>query len=175
MAKIVYVVAQNYRDAEYHVAAANLGAVEHDVASFSTGTVQGADGKSAEATLTVDDIDVNAYDGIAIAGGPGIGAVLYKDPEKSAKLVSKVKEFNSAGKLVAAICLAPIALAKAGIISGKNVTVWDDGKGTQKGEMEAAGANCTMAPLEKAGDIITADGPSSAAAFGKAIAEYFGL
>src|SRR3712207_8203371 len=40
----------------------------------------------------------------------------------SKKVIDLVREFNEHGKIVAAICAAPIVLDKADIIKGKNVT-----------------------------------------------------
>ena len=69
--------------------------------------------------------------------------------------------------LLAAICIAPSILANAGLLEGKKVTSYS----SEASNIKSKGANYTSRPVEQDGKIITADGPGSAKAFGKAIAE----
>jgi 4-methyl-5(b-hydroxyethyl)-thiazole monophosphate biosynthesis len=39
-------------------------------------------------------------------------------------LAEEIKEFNNAGKMLAAICAAPIVLAATGVLTGKKVTCY---------------------------------------------------
>ena len=48
------------------------------------------------------------------------GSTNLRDNEK---VQSLIKKYNEENKIVAAICAAPIALAKAGVIEGKRVQV----------------------------------------------------
>lgn len=170
--KLAFVVAEQYRDPELDNTIAQLKNHDIIITSSKTGIISGADGGSCEATLLTNDIVIENFDGIVLIGGPGMSQeIAAKSPLYSAAM-EKVKAFNSAGKLVAAICISPIILADAGIVSGKTVTVWNDGNSTQKTQMEAAGATCTLAGVEKDSNIITANGPTAAPDFGKAIAEF---
>src|SRR3990170_644591 len=66
------------------------------------------------------DINSDEYDGIVLPGGsPG-----YLNLGKSSKIIEILKKFDSAGKLIAAICGAPSVLAKAGILEGKKATIF---------------------------------------------------
>jgi len=67
--------------------------------------------------------------------------------------------------VLAAICLAPAILAKAGILKGKKATVWEGARN----KVVAGGAAYREGPVVIDGKIITANGPSAAAQFGKSI------
>lgn len=67
----------------------------------------------------IDNIDnILNYDAIVIPGGMP-GSTLLRDNEK---IIKFYQEMYKAGKLVAAICAAPIVLSKAGILEDKEVT-----------------------------------------------------
>ena len=68
-------------------------------------------------------------------------------------------------KVLAAICVAPITLARAGVLEGKRATTSLAGS-----VIEAEGATYTGALVERDGLIITANGPAASDAFGRAIA-----
>ena len=80
------------------------------------------------------------------------------------------KKFFEDKKLVSAICVAPAILANAGILKDKKVTGWSGVKEV----LEANGAIYTGRPVQVDGNIITADGPSSAQEFGETIAQSVG-
>ncbi len=67
--------------------------------------------------------------------------------------------------MLAAICLAPVTLANAGLLKGKRVTVWK----SEAGRVKAGGGIYTGSGVETDGRIITADGPESAEEFGRAL------
>lgn len=67
---------------------------------------------------------------------------------------------------MAAICFAPITLARADVIRGKRVTA---GYLNPK-FLEEAGAIYIDAPVERDGLIITTNGPDASRAFGEEIA-----
>ena len=52
--------------------------------------------------------------------------------------------FNKPGKIVGAICIAPVILARAGILKGRKATVFPDGKD----DLEKEGAVYTKARVE---------------------------
>jgi len=63
---------------------------------------------------------------------------------------------------LAAICIAPVTLARAGLLKGRKTTVWS----SEAGKLKAAGAVYTGKSLERDGNIITASGPTAAIEFG---------
>lgn len=162
--KIVMVIAkQNFRDEEFQVP---KGILEKDgaeviVASSSLATSTGMFGASATPEVLVSDVKAENIDAVIFVGGSG--ASEYWNDKTSHELIKKM---NDLGKVVAAICIAPVTLANAGILRGKKTTVWK----SEAGKLEAKGASCTGKTVEIDGNIITADGPGSAEEFARAIA-----
>lgn len=114
---------------------------------------------------TFSEIDLKAYDAIVFIGGGG-AATYFKDPTA----LELAKKADAAGKVVAAICIAPTILANAGLLKGKKVTAFE----SEKCNMESKGAKWTGERLTVDGRIITASGPEAAREFGKAIAKALG-
>jgi protease I len=107
------------------------------------------------------NVNSDDYDAIVFIGGQGTPA--YFDNKQAQNLA---KEFNESGKIVAAICIAPVILARAGILSGKKATVFPSGRN----DIKAVGTY-TGNKVEKDDNIITGCGPEAAVDFGKAIVE----
>jgi len=174
MKKLLFIVVPNFQEMELFETKKVLGPDFHvQIASNTMSAINGIEGSDVVPNLFIENAVPADFDGIVIIGGGGMFDVIEKDPTTTHQIVAQVKAFNTAGKLVAAICVSPVLFAKAGIVSGKKVTCWDDGKGTQKTEIETAGATFTGAPVEVDENIITANGPPAAPEFGEAIKKYF--
>ena len=116
-----------------------------------------ADKKIEEINNTLD------YDAIVIPGGMP-GSTLLRDNKK---IIEFYQTMYNSGKLVAAICAAPIVLSAAGITDDKEVTSYP---GFDKE------INCKSYNSEKAvvvdKNVITAQGPAVAILFGYEIVNY---
>jgi protease I len=110
--------------------------------------------------VTLDKVDPKAYDAVVFIGGSGASEYFDYLPARQVA----VKAFE-AGKVVAAICIAPATLANAGVLKGKKATCFT----SVKDALMRGGARLSTAPVERDGQVITADGPQSARAFGEAI------
>lgn len=161
---VLIVASENFRDEElFDTKRALEGAqIQTVIASTKTGRLDGVLGGSAEAQILVSSIDVNDYDAIIFVGGPG--ATQYFDDAAALDIARKAA---GKSKLLAAICIAPTTLANAGVLKGVKATCFS----SERLKLEKAGAVYTGSPVEKDGLIITADGPRSAAQFGKTIAD----
>lgn len=81
--------------------------------------VSSAHGVRVMADKKLLEVNADEYDGIVLPGGsPG-----YLNLGKSSKIIEILNRFDSAGKLIAAICGAPSVLAKAGILERKKATI----------------------------------------------------
>jgi protease I len=83
------------------------------------------------------------------------------------KLQSLVRSFFEHGKVVAAICLSPVVLARAGILAGRQATVYPSPDAIR--EMKKAGANLVSVPVVADRQIVTGNGPEAAAQFADAV------
>lgn len=163
--KVIFVVApSDFRDEElFHpkeVLEANGASTA--IASLSKGALQGVMGGTAQATLSLNDVKAENFDAIVFVGGSG--AQVYFNNSKAMALA---REFLSAGKITSAICIAPSILANAGLLKGKKATCFS----SEAANLKAKGATYTGKAVEVDGLLVTADGPSSAKAFGNEIAK----
>jgi len=164
MARALMVIAPDtFRDEEYaHPKEVLEGrGVLIDTASLRRGTCRGRFGLTAEAGLTLAEADAGDYDAVIFVGGGG-AEVYFDDPGAHALAVRAFE----AGRTVAAICIAPSILARAGLLSGRRVTAFS----SREHDLVAHGATFTGAPVEIDGPFITANGPDAAYDFGEAIA-----
>lgn len=159
MKKAVMVIAEDrFRDEELAQPKEILedSGIEVKVASTSLKEAKGVLGARVKPDILVRDINLKDFAAIIFIGGGG--ASQYWDDPLAHQLIRDAINDN---KIVAAICIAPVTLAKAGILEGKRATVFSQGAD----ELKAAGANYTGHPVEKDGNIITASGPAAAREF----------
>jgi protease I len=163
--KIVMVIApQNFRDEEL-LQPKNIlteKGAEVKVACASLETAKGMLGAEVKPDMLVGEIKPEDWDAVILIGGTG-ASQYWDDSSIHAMLNEAVKQ----NKIVGAICIAPVTLANAGILSGKKATVFSSE--TQK--LADKGAVCTGKDVERDGKIITASGPPAAKEFGNAIAQ----
>jgi protease I len=169
MARVLMVIAPAvFRDEEYEHPKEVLEARGATVVtvSRSAGTCTGKLGATAEATLALADATAADYDAVIFVGGGG--AETYFDDPVAHNLA---RTADALGRVVAAICIAPSILARAGLLRGVKVTAF----GSQEDDLRRHGARWTGAPVQVDGRIITANGPAAARDFGVAIADALGL
>ncbi len=166
MARILVVVAEKgFRDEEFDVPYKAFKAAGHEtiVASTAPGVAEGKLGMRLKPDTTVDAVDPADLDAVVIAGGPGSPTYLW--PNK--RLHEILRIVAGKGGVVAAICLAPAALARAGILKGRKCTVWRTPESVQ--EIERAGGVLAEDHVVVDGKVVTADGPDAARAFADAV------
>ena len=160
--KILIVVApEKFRDEELAkpVTAFLEAGIEFDVASTRRGTCTGMLGAKTTATLSFDDVDPKRYEGLVIIGGAGSQTHLWNDE----MLIPIANILHQKGKVVAAICLAPVVLARSGILKGKKATYFESPASFK--DMKIGGAVIVNTPVVRDGRVITANGPSASLAF----------
>lgn len=92
------------------------------------------------------------FSSIALIGGAGVHNYI-----NSVLLKKMLKEFYSQHKVIAAICLAPLVLANAGLLQNKQVTAHQ----SAKMELIGSGARFIDSDVVMDGNIITASGAES--------------
>ncbi len=166
MAKILYLIAQNnFRDEEYFEPREIFQRAGHLVATASVEakTCHGMLGRTVVANFAIGDVKPQLFDALVIAGGSGA-----RDLAKNPVVLSVVSSFDTIGKPIAAICLAPEILAKAGVLKGKKATVFHDSLNSDSiNTLKANGAKFLPDPIVRDGRILTAKGPQFAKHFGE--------
>ena len=158
MAKVLMIIApERFRDEELFVTKEELEKDGHEtvIASTVKGICPGSRGGFATATLTLNAVQTRDYDAVVFVGGGG--SKIYFANEEVLRIA---KEMYKKKTVVAAICLAPVILANAGILKGKNATV----AGTEAKTIERKGAKYM-------GHIVTGNAPKSSRLFGQKINE----
>ncbi|MDD2431161.1 MAG: DJ-1/PfpI family protein [Firmicutes bacterium] len=165
MAKIAMVIAKsNFRDEEYlhpkeeflrngHEVITASSTLKESIGRFGTKVTPDIDYKE----LTTDDFDALVF----VGGG---GASEYFDSSLAHGLA---REAYRNGKVVSAICIAPVILSKAGLLQGKKATVFPDGEN----DLIKGGAFYTGNPVEVDDRIVTGNGPDAARDFAKKVME----
>src|SRR3989338_3546164 len=162
--KAVFIIAQNgFRDEELLEPKAVLDdrGIKTKVASQTRKKALGKLGTEIEPDLALAEIRPQDFDAVIFVGGPG--AVEYLADPLAWNLA---KGFKQAGKVVAAICLAPSILANAGLLISKTATAFP----SEENNLKAKGADYTGMPVEVDQNIVTAIGPEAAKEFGEQIA-----
>lgn len=117
-------------------------------------------GAEVKPDMILGDLKVADYDALLFVGGSGA-----EEYWNNLKAHSLAIEAVQRGKILGAICIAPVILANAGLLYGKKATCFD----SEADKLRGRGAIYGGAHLEKDGKVITAKGPEAAEEFGKAI------
>lgn len=168
--KMAIIIAfRNFRDEEYFIPKQVLKGAGAEIITVSTslGTAIGADGGEAEVNVLLEDLKPEDFDAVVFIGGPG--CLKYLDNKKSYKVI---QETISENKVLGAICISSVILAKTGVLEGKKATVWSNplDKSSIR-TLEEKGAVYQAEAVVVDGKIITASGPAAAKEFGETLIE----
>ena len=127
--------------------------------------VTGAHNITIKSDRLLEEIKSEEYNAVIFPGGLP-GATNLRDDEK---VMTVLKEMNNEGKIVAAICAAPIALERAGVLEGKEFTAYPGvGENIKGGKFREE-------LVVKDGNVITSRGPATSMEFAFIIAEVLGV
>ena len=135
------------------------------VASNSTKEAHGALGAKIKPDISIKDAIMAEFDGIVIVGGGGSREYLWPNMD----LQRLVKDAFDQDKLVTAICISPVVLARAKVLEDRDCTVFKDKESIA--ELEKYGGLYIDKDVVVDGNIITARDPQAAEKFGHAIVE----
>ena len=126
-------------------------------------TIEGANGISIVADRTIDECHVDDFDMILLPGGWG-GTDAFSESET---LQTMLKTMNEKNKTIGAICAAPYALHKAGVLS-QNFTCYP----SVEEKIRLEGYDSNQKVIED-GNIITSRGPGTAMCLGLYLVKKF--
>lgn len=161
--KIAMVIAKkDFRDEELSIPKSifeNAG-FEVIVFSDSLGKAKGMLGAEVLVDSVIDKLNPALYEAVIFVGGAGASG-FWED--KTAHRVAEETLANN--RVLGAICIAPVTLANAGVLNGKQATVWS----TEGKRLIECGADYTGAGIEVDGNIVTGNGPEVSKEFAETI------
>ena len=165
----LFVPQQFFADDEYEPLARRLAGAGLEVAVVSrdTGVAVSTGRVILNPVLTLEALRAEDFAAFVLVGGPGM--VLHWG---DSLLHRRCREFQSAGKTIAAIGIAPITLARSGVLKDRTATVYNDRAAVT--ELKSAGARHSFRSLVTDRGIITAAGADRAAAVAGAVARALG-
>lgn len=137
--------------------------VECDIIGFGENYVIGSHGVHIQVDRDIEDVDI-FYDALVLPGGPA-STDLRDDP----LVIDLIQQFDKEYKIIGAICAAPIALERAGVIKGKRVTSYPSVR------EELTSCEYDFSTVQVDGRIITGNGPAATFAFAFAVMEALGI
>ena len=173
MTKVMILATDGFEQSELVKPKANLekAGIETAVVSLKPGQIKGWNkdnwGESVPVDVALDDASADDFDALLLPGG-------QMNPDKlrmSEEAIELIKDFDSAGKPIAAICHAPWLLAEANIVDGRTVTSWP----SIRTDLMNAGADVVDREVVTDGNLITSRKPEDIPAFSKALIERLGV
>jgi 4-methyl-5(b-hydroxyethyl)-thiazole monophosphate biosynthesis len=135
--------------------------IEVVAAGLKPGIVSASRGVKLVPDLTLDVALQDDYDMVVLPGGMP-GAAHLKD---DARIIELLKKMAAAGRYTAAICAAPMVLAEAGVLKGKQATSYP-------GFLDAVSdVTLSSAAVVQDGKVLTSRGPGTAMDFALALVE----
>ncbi|MCX6843174.1 MAG: DJ-1/PfpI family protein [candidate division WOR-3 bacterium] len=141
----------------------SLAGLQTRIASSDTGVAVSMGQIVLKPDLALPDVQVTDYAGLVLIGGSG-AAMTWGD----SLLQTRCRQFAESDRVVAAIGIAPITLARAGVLKGRKATVFHERSAI--GWLKESGAKFSFRELVADRNIITAADDKQAHAFGRAVA-----
>ena len=160
---------RNFQDVEYFIPRNIFLHAEFQVLTTSSraGIAISDNGNPVKIYKGLQEININQFDALIFCGGQG--APKYLDNDISYKVL---REAEKEHKLIGAICISPIILAKSGILSNKRATVWTSP--LEKSAIKVFKSN-NVQYIDKGivvdNNIITASGPQASSQFAHTVIE----
>ncbi|KNF08362.1 DJ-1/PfpI family protein [Gottschalkia purinilytica] len=110
--------------------------------------------------MHISEVNVNDFEALALPGG--FEEAGFYDDAYDEDVLNLIREFNSAGKIIASICVGALVVAKSGILEGRSATTYNLNPIRQK-QLAEFGANVMKdQPIVIDQNIITSYNPATA-------------
>lgn len=159
---LIFLSARDFNETEYKTVRAALlkEGISIFILSDSSGACVGENGLKVQPDVRLMNARSSNYSALILIGGKGIKAYWTN------LLLHKIAaEFSRQKKTLAAICGAPVILAKAGILKGAQAVCFKE----HIDELKMEGASVQEAPVVVFGNIITASDDFYASPFAEII------
>ena len=160
MAKVAFVLADDFEDSEFKVPYDRLREAGHEVTVVGKEKGQTVKGKRGKESFTIEattaDVSADDFDALVVPGG--------WSPDKlrmDEGIVAFTAKLFGADKPVAAICHAASLLIEGDLVDGRTVTSWP----SIRTDLVNAGAEWKDAEVVEDGNLITSRKPDDIPAF----------
>jgi len=159
---LIFLSATNFSEEEYLIIKKVFlkAGKEIFITSDSYTVCTGNSGLKVRADIDFNNVNDKNFSAVVLVGGKG-----SKDYWDNEHLHNIVNNFKHAGKIVAAICSAPVILAKAGLLSKIPATCWYE----DKNELIKLGIEYKDRSVIAENAVVTADGALSAEQFAETV------
>jgi 4-methyl-5(b-hydroxyethyl)-thiazole monophosphate biosynthesis len=107
----------------------------------------------------IEDIDINAFDALAIPGGFE-EYDFYKEAYHG-QFLDIIRQFNEQKKPIASICVGALPIGKSGVLNNKKATTYNFGE--RQNQLANFNVKVVKQPIVVTDNIITSWGPATAA------------
>lgn len=164
MARVAFVLGEDFEDSEFRVPYERLEQAGHQLSVLGKQAGQTVHGKRGKESVTIEAVASGSaaadFDAVVIPGGYSPDHLRTEQG-----VVALVRNIAQAGKPVAAVCHGPSLLIEADLVRGKTVTSWP----SIRTDLTNAGARWVDEQVAQDGLLITSRNPSDLEAFSKAI------
>lgn len=109
---------------------------------------------------TIEEINVEDYDALAIPGG--FEEFDFYEEAYDEKLLELIRKFDSLGKIIATICVGALPLGKSGILKNRKATTYHLRDAYRQKELAAFGVDVVNEPIVVDKNVITSYCPETA-------------
>jgi protease I len=164
MAKVAFVLADDFEDSEFRKPYDCISQAGHQITVIGTEAGKEVKGKKGNEKFkiekTPDQVSADQFEALVIPGGYSPDKLRMDDG-----IVNFVQKFFADDKLVAAICHAPSLLVEANAVDGRRLTSWP----SVRTDVVNAGGRWEDAEVVEDGNLITSRKPDDLDAFCNAI------
>ena len=161
--RIMILATNGFEQSELEQPKATLEKAGYDVVVVSPedGEIKGWDeddwGETVNVDLTLDEANEADFDALVLPGGQINPDILRLND----RAIQIVRDFDDAGKPIAAICHAPWLLVEADIVDGRRVTSWP----SVRTDLANAGGDVVDEEAVVDGNLVTSRNPDDIPAF----------
>ena len=109
---------------------------------------------------TIEEIDVNDYDALAIPGG--FEEYGFYEEAYDERFLKLIREFDASGKIIASICVGALPIGKSGVLRGRKATTYHLRDAYRQKQLKEFGADVVNEPIVVDKNIITSYCPETA-------------
>jgi 4-methyl-5(b-hydroxyethyl)-thiazole monophosphate biosynthesis len=109
---------------------------------------------------TIEEINVDEYEALAIPGG--FGEFGFYEEAYDERFLKLIRDFDAKGKIIASVCSGAFPLGKSGILKNRRATTYHLKDGYWQNKLKEFGVKVVNEPVVVDGNVITSYCPETA-------------